>query len=325
VPSPSYELTRCPVCDAADGAEVADADAMRAEMEALWAFHGRRLRAGVPPEYLTDRLAFSQYPPIRLVQCAGCSHIYRNPWERHEALKAAYDATAPEDAVLQTLFDTQRNAFRAQIGRLMAVAGRTGRGLEVGSYVGGFLAAAREAGWAFEGVDVSERMRAFADRHGFAVTRGEIGDVPIERRFDAVTIWNTFEQLYDVRAALFVARKLLGGSGILALRFPNGGFYAHWRTRLLGRRPGIAIVVLAHNNLLSFPYRQGFTRRSLGALLEKCGFEVVEVFGDTLLPIADRWTTIYGAVEERVVKGLQRMLHQGWRAPWVEVFARVTR
>lgn len=31
------------------------------------------------------------------------------------------------------------------------------------------------------------------------------------------------------------------------------------------------------------------------------------------MPIADRWTTTYGAVEERVMKG--------WRAPWVEVFA----
>lgn len=324
MPSPSYELTRCPVCDEADGAEVADADAMRSEIETLWAFHERRLRAGVPPEHLADRLAFSQYPPLRLAQCLSCSHIYRNPWERRETLKAAF-AAGPRDEVLQSLFETQRRAFRAQALRLTAATGRAGHGLEVGSYVGGFLAAARDLGWAFEGVDVSERMRDFAARNDLTVTHGEIGDLATGQPFDAVAIWNTFEQLYDARAALVAARQLLAVGGILAVRIPNGGFYRAWRRRLQGPLTGLATRVLAHNNLLGFPYRQGFTRRSLATLLEKCRFEVTRVFGDTLVPIADRWTTTHGAVEERIVKGLQRMLQRGWQAPWVEVFARTTR
>jgi hypothetical protein len=76
------------------------------------------------------------------------------------------------------------------------------------------------------------------------------------------------------------------------------------------------------DNLLGFPYRQAFTRRSLGTLLEKHHFEIVDVFGDTFVPIADRWTTAHGAIEERVVKGLQHILQRGWMAPWVEVYAR---
>lgn len=325
MPSPSYELTRCPVCDAAENAEIADTNAMRGEVEMLWGFHQRRLRADTPPEYLTDRLAFSQYPPIRLAQCRVCSHIYRNPWERREALEAAYETAAPEEAVLRAMFATQRAAFRAQIRRLTTVTGRTGRGLEVGSYVGGFLAAAHDAGWAFEGVDVSESMQEFAGRNGFKVTHGEIGEVAVGQPLDAVAVWNTFEQLYDARAAVAAARRLLGDAGILVLRTPNGGFYAHWRALLRGPLAGIATRVLAHNNLLGFPYRQGFTRRSLGTLLEKCHFEIVDVFGDTLVPIADRWTTAYGAIEERAVKGFQHILQRGWKAPWVEVFARARR
>src|SRR5215216_4571786 len=65
----AYELARCPVCNGADSHEIAGADDVRDEMEALWAFHTRRLREDTPPERLTDRVAFSQAPPLRLVQC----------------------------------------------------------------------------------------------------------------------------------------------------------------------------------------------------------------------------------------------------------------
>jgi hypothetical protein len=107
------------------------------------------------------------------------------------------------------------------------------------------------------------------------------------------------------------------------VRFPNGGFYARWRVRLGGALSGVALRVLGHNNLLGFPYRQGFTRRSLAELLGKCGFEIIAVFGDTLVPVADRWTTTFGTVEERIVKRVQRLLQPGWQAPWVEVYARM--
>lgn len=202
------------------------------------------------------------------------------------------------------------------------MACRAVRGLEVGSYVGGFLAAARDEGWAFEGVDVSAGAAAFATRNGFIVTLGEIARVATSAPFDAVAIWNTFEQLYDSRSAVASARRLLRRGGVFVVRIPNGRFYNRWRTRLDGSLAAIAERLLAHNNLLSFPYRQGFTPNSLRRLLRDGGFEVVRVFGDTLAPIADEWTTPFGAAEERAVKRVERLLQHGWHAPWVEAYAR---
>jgi len=80
--------------------------------------------------------------------------------------------------------------------------------------------------------------------------------------------------------------------------------------------------VLAHNNLLGFPYRQGFVASSMAQVLDEAGFDIISTYGDTLVPIADRWTTRLGRLDERVTKGVQRVLHRGWRAPWVEVYAR---
>jgi hypothetical protein len=132
----------------------------------------------------------------------------------------------------------------------------------------------------------------------------------------------TFEQLCDTGPTLRSAQRLLRPGGILALRMPNGTFYRRWRSRVHGALAPRAVRVLAHNNLLTFPYRQAFSERSLSMLLDRAGFSVERVVGDTLVPVADRWTTWLGAPAEHGVKWVERIVQRGWRAPWVEVHAR---
>jgi hypothetical protein len=147
MPRPPYELADCPVCGATAAETVADADAVRAEVEALWAFHAARLRAGTPPERLADRVVFSQPPALGIVRCRSCGLLYRNPRERDAAVEALYADERPDPAVLDALHAAQRTAYDAQLRRLREAVGRPGRVLEVGSHVGGFLAAAADAGW----------------------------------------------------------------------------------------------------------------------------------------------------------------------------------
>jgi SAM-dependent methyltransferase len=329
--SRAYELARCVVCGSADGREIAGADEMRGEIEALWAFHMRRLHARTPPERLADRLAFSQHPPLRLVRCAECGLVYRNPAERARELNDAYGEDAPAPDVLAALHDTQRDAYRAQARRLTRFAGaNVGRGLEVGSYVGGFLAAAREHGWHFEGVDVSRAATAHARALGLRVSDGTIEelarDPAREGRFAAVAFWNCFDQLADPRAATLAARRLLAPQGILAVRVPNGAFYAALRPLLRTAAAPAARLLLAHNNLLTFPYRYGFSPASMARLLGDLGFRVEHVAGDVLVPIADRWTRRWAAGEERLLKALLRPIvradGRARVAPWIEVYAR---
>jgi SAM-dependent methyltransferase len=187
--------------------------------------------------------------------------VYRNPVERSLELRDTYsDDTASRDAMRALRRAQMRNA-RTQARRLSLIVGRSGSGLEVGSYVGAFLSAARERGWQFEGVDVSTNANMFTRSLGLVVHDGEINDVDENRTFDAVAIWNTFDQLADPRATLRAAKRLLRPSGVLALRVPNGECYSQWRQQL-GDGPvhrSIAIQVLAQNNLLTFPYRVGFS------------------------------------------------------------------
>src|SRR5690349_1048237 len=122
--SPAYELTTCIACGSKESVEVADAESLRVEVETLWEFHGRRLRPATPPERLMDRVAFSEHPPFRLVECARCGLVYRNPIERPRELESIYAEATPARELLQALHETQLPAYRAQARRLLQVLGR---------------------------------------------------------------------------------------------------------------------------------------------------------------------------------------------------------
>ena len=323
----AYELTRCLACAGADVREVASSEDIRSEIEALWEYHTKRLRDDTPPAHLLDRVAFSQRTPLRVVQCTECGFVYRNPIERPVELEEIYAVEAPTQAVMQALHETQRSAYAAQARRLTDVAGRSGTGIEVGSYVGAFLAAARDAGWQMTGVDVNACTNAFTRGLGFEVHDGTIESFDDDRRADAIVIWNCIDQLADPASAIRAARAHLVAGGLLALRAPNGACYAAVRPLLGGPFGALARGWLAQNNLLGFPYRYGFTIHSMTLLLERLGFEVVQSIGDVLVPIADEWTHRWAALEEKLVKSAGRAavrLSPDDRplAPWIEIYAR---
>ncbi|HET7584864.1 MAG TPA: class I SAM-dependent methyltransferase [Gemmatimonadaceae bacterium] len=325
--SSAYELTACAACSDARQREIADEEDVRAELEALWIFHTKRLRADIPAERLRDRLAFSQRPPLRLAQCARCGTVRRNPVERAFTLRSVYAGETPEANTLRALLRAQYTTALAQARRLTRLLGRSGHALEVGSYAGAFLLAAVELGWNVEGIDVNESAVRFARSLGLAATTGDVGSTARDRRFDAVVFWNCFDQLPDPAAALREACARLAPGGLVAVRVPNGAFYARMRawSRTPLARPARAL--LAHNNLLSFPYRHGFTVRALRRMMARCGLRVERVRGGPLVPVADEWTRWWAVWEERGTKALLRtcgvLAPVAERyAPWLEVYAR---
>lgn len=325
--SVSYELARCAVCGEADARELASAEDMRTEVEALWAFHSSRLRAGTPPSQLMDRVAFSQHAPLRLVRCQTCGLVYRNPVERATELDAAYADSSPTEERMRALHETQRASYAAQARRLASVFGRRGSGLEVGSYVGAFLAAARERGWQFAGVDVNACANSFTRALGFQAYDGTLESLRDDHTVDVVAIWNCLDQLADPVATLRAARRRLSPGGMVAVRVPNGACYAALRPLLSTTLAPLAREWLAQNNLLGFPYRYGFTASALERLLARLGFRVEHVVGDVLVPIGDQWTRPWARLEERVVKSLGTLaarapMRDRAAAPWIEVYAR---
>lgn len=253
--------------------------------------------------------------------------MYRNPAERAREVAEIYEDESPTQDVLTSLHVGQRNNARAQARTLRGALGRRGTGLEVGSYAGAFLSAAKDEGLRFEGLDVNADVNTFVRQRGFVVHDGDLVAFAAssDRTYDAIAIWNAFDQMIDPRGALHAAWKLLANAGVIALRVPNGEWYARQRSALDGGkvRRAAARELLAQNNLLGFPYRWGFTPSSLTRLLRDVGFQVTRVRGDVLVPTADEWTRPWARLEERALKRswtpLAR-LRPAW-APWFEIYA----
>ena len=164
-----YELTPCAICGSREAVAVANRADLQREIERVWTFHNARFRHPVPPRYLTDRVVFSQLPAWRLLRCASCTHLYRSPRETPESVRRTYSEDALSESVYESAYERQTSFYRAQVERLLAFAGRVQHGLEVGSYTGGFLAAALEAGLSFSGIDVNPCATAFGARHGLPI------------------------------------------------------------------------------------------------------------------------------------------------------------
>ncbi len=325
----SYEIAHCVVCGRRDAAIVAEAGELKSEVEALWEYHVRRLRPDIPTHRLADRVAFTEPPPLRLVRCVGCGLVYRNPVERASVMTSVYSETAAANDGLAALHTAQLPTARTQARRVRRLLGRGGRGLEIGSYVGAFLLAARESGLSVDGLDVNPAINAFVRGLGLRVHDGEIGDHHDDSPLDVLAIWNTFDQLADPRGVAFEAWRRLRPGGLLAVRVPNGAFYAEAHRALTnGNRAlrRIARAIMAQNNLLGFPYRWGFTVGSLERLLGDAGFTTCRVYGDVLVRTSDEWTRVWARWEERFLKRAIGALVQARpeRAPWLELFAKRT-
>jgi SAM-dependent methyltransferase len=136
--------------------------------------------------------------------------------------------------------------------------------LDVGCASGFFLEAARQQGFAVEGVELSQWAADEAKRRfGLTVTVGQLTDVPGPRpRFDAVTMWHSLEHTRDPIAALETARALLKEGGALAVELPNYRSIDAW-----GYGDGWSGW--------SVPYHfWHFSPKSLAAIVRRCGFEV---------------------------------------------------
>jgi SAM-dependent methyltransferase len=327
------EYPSCAVCGSARVEIVCDARDIRAQLAWVWRFHGRRLAHPAARGALEDRTDFTQGFVTNVVACAACGLLFRDPRPTPEAIARAYARDAYEPARLDALLRGERTLFRHKVRALARWLPPPGaRVLELGSFVGGFLDVARDAGWDARGVDPGEEVVSYCRARGLHVVRGTVDDLDAPPGFfDLVAIWNTFDQLPEPGPTLDAVARLLRPDGTLVLRVPNGLCYRRAITALRRLAEPLAVMLrgaLAWNNLLGFPYLYGYTPRTLARLCAAHGFATADVRPDTLVRLSDEATRRWAAVEESMVKGGWRLL---WslgcmraieNAPWLDVVLR---
>jgi 2-polyprenyl-3-methyl-5-hydroxy-6-metoxy-1,4-benzoquinol methylase len=164
--------------------------------------------------------------------------------------------------------------------------------VEAGPAGGFFLRAARDAGIAAEGVEVSATAARYAgDRLGVPVRLGRFEATTWDRPVQAVCGFHVLEHVEDPGAFLEAAAGVLVPGGWLALEVPN--IASAQACRLGADWPGLRI-----------PYhRWHFTPLSLARLLTGRGFEIV------------RQDTVFASYYVRLSRRVSRYgLASGWQA-----------
>jgi 2-polyprenyl-3-methyl-5-hydroxy-6-metoxy-1,4-benzoquinol methylase len=210
-----------------------------------------------------------RFPPHHR-RCASCGLAF-SPERSAVALRELYgDGYYEAYGGTPASYDAEpaRRAYEAKLRTALVrrhVAG--GSLLEIGCADGGFLAAARSAGFDVLGVEpapgIAEAARA---RHGVEVITGFVEDVDLGHRvFDAVCGWHVLEHIREPAGVLGRVLGAVRPGGVLALEVPNAGS-VHAR-RLRDEWPHWD---LAH-------HVAHYTPSALRALTERVGLRAVDL------------------------------------------------
>ena len=160
----------------------------------------------------------------QLVRCADCSVVYlaNPPNEEEFAALYSFESGFHTELLDQSaaIEDADRTAQQHLAELAKIVTG--GSLLDIGCSTGRFVAAAKQAGFEAQGVELNPDTAEIARGSGLNVTTGTLADVQAEQRsFDAITMWDIVEHVPDPIGVLSRARELLSDEGWLWLTTPN--------------------------------------------------------------------------------------------------------
>ncbi len=215
--------------------------------------------------------------PYRAVACRGCGFVFVDPLPPAELLAGHYDAAyyAPWSACQRRARERLWRRRLEHVRRLdrPAGSGPAARGprrlLDVGCAEGDFLDAARRAGYAVEGTELSAHAAGRARaRLGVPVHVGELAALGLPAAaYDVVTMWHVLEHVRDPLGDLREVARLLRPGGLAVVAVPNVEsrvFDLAYRL-VKGRRPSLFDPADRELHL------SHFSARTLGAALAAAG------------------------------------------------------
>jgi len=222
------------------------------------------VKQGESSDWRAFRCTYSGYGRHHtIVQCRQCGLVYTDPRPDGHDIVETYQAV--EDPLYLEEREGRVLTFERHLKPLERLTGPpNGRPLlDVGCYTGVFVEIAARHGWDAWGVEPSYWAVKQAQARGLRVVQGtlETADLP-ETAFDVVTMWDVIEHMADPFGALRQVRRLLRPGGLVVVHTIDiDSLFA----RLMGSRwPWLMEMHVYY-----------FSRRTLRAMLEKCGFRVL--------------------------------------------------
>jgi SAM-dependent methyltransferase len=222
------------------------------------------VKAGKSGDWRAFRCTHSGYGRHHtIVQCRQCGLVYTDPRPDGADIIETYQAV--EDPLYVEEREGRVLTFEHHLKPLEQLTGSPDDRLllDVGAYTGVFVEIAARHGWDAWGVEPSRWAVEQARARGLHVVHGTLGTAVLpEATFDVVTMWDVIEHLTDPRGTLEQAHRLLSPGGLLVVHTID---IESPFARLMGARwPWLMEMHIYY-----------FSRRTLRAMLEACGFQVL--------------------------------------------------
>lgn len=214
------------------------------------------------------------------VKCKDCSMVYLNPRLNEEATYAFYNSswnTIYNEEKFDTVSASTAIDDRVNLANLRLIeqyqAGTRARTLlEIGIGKGFFLQKAQEAGYAVHGVELNEKNCSNARKLvGDTICNADLYQAQFApEMFDAVYMKDVFEHVPDPRKMLSEIHRIGKKDAVVFIEVPNvEGLIYH-------------LVKKRHVCVFGFEHLNYWSTRSLGEVLKRTGFEVVDIRHESL-------------------------------------------
>lgn len=212
------------------------------------------------PAYRCTSVGGREFPPVYTCLCCGLEQVPKSlvPASLEDIYKEVVDEPYLENV------QARRKTFRRNLDAISSYLPATGSLLEVGSYCGLFLEAAKEKGWTAVGVEPSRWASAYArEVTGVAVYTGYLfeNSANLVDKYDVVTSWDVLEHVRDPVGFLRECGSYVRPGGVLCVSTLD---VDTWMPQLLGTR----WPWLIHMHLFYFG------SRSIKYLFRQAGFDI---------------------------------------------------
>lgn len=213
-----------------------------------------------------------RFPRSAYHRCSQCGLVYLSPRLEENCMLDLYRAEsyfAGEQSLGYETYEQDEAVYRRTFERRLRAMEpfvSPGRLLDIGCGTGLFLDVARQAGWDAFGLDasnyaVSQGPTNLADR----ITTGTLENTDYAAEsFDAITMFDFFEHVYQPAAFAERVARILSPSGVAIVATPD---YDSWMRRALGRRT-VSFKIPEHVTY--------YTRKTLARAVQE-NFEIIHV------------------------------------------------
>lgn len=160
-------------------------------------------------------------------QCQNCELLFTNPRPPETKLGQYYASsnyishTNEGTTLVNRVYKLVRRRTLRQKIKLVENWSPKGELADIGCGTGHFLDTAESQGWIVEGVEVNDQARKQAEKLLEKPVFPLLTDIPLTRRFQAITLWHVLEHVYDLGQTLTLLKELLHKQGSLFIAVPN--------------------------------------------------------------------------------------------------------